>query len=150
MSGPHHFKTTLTALLTAWLFFATHCGAQTISRMSSRFLARGEQALLEIAIAGENPLAVPVIPAVPGVEIRAFGGARPRQSPGRRVEFVFPFLVSSYEVGSHVLPSIEVTTAAESPAPNRSNSRCSIRTRFNLPRPWRVASGSATPAPSGS
>lgn len=111
MSGHHHFKATLTALLTAWLFISTHCGAQTISRMSSRFLARGEQALLEIAIAGETPQSVPVIPAVPGVEIRSFGGARPRQSPGQRMEFVFPFLVSSYEIGPHVLPSIEVITA---------------------------------------
>ena len=111
MSGPHHLKTTLTALLTAWLFFSAHCGAQTISRMSSRFLARGEQALLEIAIIGENPLAVPVIPPVPGVEIRPFGGARPRQAPGQRMEFVFSFLVSSYEIGAHVLPSVEVATA---------------------------------------
>ena len=110
MSGPNHFKAPF-ILLSTFLLIAADCGAQTVSRLSSRFLARGEQALLEIAIAGDQPTELPVIPQVQGVEITPAGrGGRQRPFPGQRPEFVLQYLISSYEMGSHVLPSIEVVT----------------------------------------
>jgi predicted small lipoprotein YifL len=112
MSGTRHFNA-LTVLLTAWLLISAHAGAEAISRLSSRFLARGEQALLEIAVTGVQPTAFPIIPEVPGVEIRLLGqGAKPKQIPGRRLEYVFEYRVSSYDTGIHVLPAFEVTAGS--------------------------------------
>ncbi|MDP3851562.1 MAG: tetratricopeptide repeat protein [Luteolibacter sp.] len=98
-------------LLAAWLILAMHAAAQTSSRLSSRFLARGEQALLEIAIAGSRPDAIPEIPELKGVDIRPSGrGVQTKLLPGRRLEYVFEFLVSSYEPGSHVLPGFRMSS----------------------------------------
>jgi len=97
-------------ILAAWLILAIHGAAQTSSRLSSRFLARGEQALLEISVTGVRPESLPAIPELPGVEIRPAGrGAQTKLLPGRRLEYVFEYLVSSYDIGSHLLPSIEVS-----------------------------------------
>lgn len=99
----------LPVMLTAWLLLAAHAGADTVSRMSSRFLARGELALLEIAVSGDQPTDFPRIQQIPGVELQALAKrARPKQTPGRKMEFVFEFQISSYETGVHVLPSFEV------------------------------------------
>jgi hypothetical protein len=54
-------------LAVAWLF-GTAASAQMSSRMSTRFLARGEQALLEVAVTGGQPVAFPEIPAAAGKE----------------------------------------------------------------------------------
>ncbi len=108
MSGITHFKGLL-AVLTAWLLFPADGGAETISRLSTRFLARGEQTLLEIAVSGTQPTAFPEIPAVEGMEIRQTGrGAQTKLLPGRKLEYVFEYLVSSYELGRHVIPAFEV------------------------------------------
>ena len=96
-------------VLAAWLMLCAPVVAETTSRLSTRFLARGEQALLEIAVTGTQPDAFPEIPAVDGVEIRPAGrGAQTKLMPGRRLEYVFEYLVSSYETGPHVLPSFAV------------------------------------------
>jgi tetratricopeptide (TPR) repeat protein len=96
-------------MLAAWLFLCAPGAAQTTSRLSTRFLARGEQALLEISVTGTPPDSAPEIPAVAGVEIRPAGSVpRPNRLPGRRLEYVFNYLVSSYETGNHVLPSFKV------------------------------------------
>ena len=111
MSGNSIIKPT-TALLAVWFFVALQSHAQTISRLSTRFLARGEQALLEVSVAGIQPVAFPEIPAVAGVTIRPAGrSAQTRLMPGRKLEYVFEYLVSSYEIGNHTLPAIEVSTA---------------------------------------
>lgn len=82
---------------------------QVSSRLSSRFLARGEQALLEVSISGTQPTAFPVIPAVEGFTLRPAGrGAQTKLQPGRRLEYVFEYVVSGYETGRHVIPSFEV------------------------------------------
>ncbi len=97
-------------ILAAWLILAVHAAAQASSRLSSRFLARGEQALLEIAVTGARPEAFPTIPEIAGVEIRPAGrGAQTKLLPGRRLEYVFEYLVSSYDTGGHILPSIEIS-----------------------------------------
>jgi len=102
-------------VLAAWLMLCAPVLAQTTSRLSSRFLARGEQALLEIAVSGVQPSAFPEIPAVKGVEIRPSGrGAQTKMLPGRKLEHVFEYLVSSYDAGSHVLPPFEVKAGATS------------------------------------
>lgn len=78
------------------------------SLMSSGFLARGEQAVFEIRVEGQDPDEMPRIPAVKDVVIEPLGFGRPQIYPGRRVESSFRFLVSSYEVGVHVIPAVEV------------------------------------------
>jgi tetratricopeptide (TPR) repeat protein len=107
MSGIKH----ITLLTTAWLLAATACPADVISRISTRFLARGEQALLEVAVTGSQPTAMPRIPAVNGVEIQPTGrGIVPKMLPGRKLEYVLEFVVSSFAVGRHVLPAFDVET----------------------------------------
>jgi len=97
-------------ILAAWLLFGIHAAAQTSSRISSRFLARGEQALLEVAVSGTRPDAIPEIPGVNGLEIRPAGrGPQTKLLPGRRLEHVFEYLVSSYDIGTHVIPGIPVS-----------------------------------------
>ena len=96
-------------LLAAWLLVPAPASAETLARLSTRFLARGEQALLEISVTGVQPTAFPDIPPVNGVEIRPAGrGPQTQLLPGRRLEYVFEYLVSSYDSGNHVLPSFEV------------------------------------------
>lgn len=99
----------ITALLAACWFLTEIAAAQAVSRMSTRFLARGEQALLEIAVTDTQPTDFPRIPAVEGVEIALAGrGPKTQLQPGRRLEYVFEYLVSSYAVGKHTIPSVEV------------------------------------------
>lgn len=104
-----HFQYLLAALAASALAL-TDARAEAVSRLSTRFLARGEQALLEVAVAGVQPTAVPEIPAVEGVEIRQAGrGMQHQLLPGRKLEYIHEFLVSSYATGRHVIPAIEVT-----------------------------------------
>lgn len=99
----------LGVLLAAWLLVVVAAGGEVSSRLSTRFLARGEQVRLEIAVADVKPSATPVIPEIPGVEIRQGDGrATPRQIAGRRLEYVVGFQLSSYETGRHVVPPVEV------------------------------------------
>ncbi len=101
---------TSTRLLAAWLILCAHASAQASSRLSSRFLARGEQALLEIAVTGSRAEAAPEIPAMNGIEIRPAGrGPKTQMLPGRRLEFVFTYLISSYETGRHEIPPVKVS-----------------------------------------
>ncbi|RYD32754.1 MAG: hypothetical protein EOP87_12270, partial [Verrucomicrobiaceae bacterium] len=82
---------------------------QTTSRLSSTFLARGEQALLEISVAGGEPDEIPEIEPVEHIEIQPSGrGPLTRMLPGRRLEYVFEYIIHGYEVGKHSIPSVEV------------------------------------------
>ena len=97
-------------LLGACLIGMANAAADASSRLSSRFLARGEQALLEVSIVGARPDMAPQIPQLPGIEIRQAGaGPQTRLLPGRRLEHVFSYLISSYDIGSHTLPPIRVS-----------------------------------------
>ena len=108
MNGIQQLQGILTALATVWLC-SSHCGAEIISRLSTRFLARGEQALLEVALTGVQPSEFPVIPVVEGMEIMEAGrDMQTKPLPGRRLEYVFEYRVSSYEIGRHVIPPFEV------------------------------------------
>ena len=98
----------------AWLLFGALGSAQTISRLSTCFLARGEKALLEISVIGKEPQGSPLIPRVEKVGIQAASiGAQQRPITGRRVEYVFEYIVTSYEIGKYVIPPFEVIVEGE-------------------------------------
>lgn len=108
MNGKTTFRTLATVLL-AWSLLSHIAAAQASSRLSSRFLVRGEKALLEIAITDSQPTEFPRIEPIEGIEIQQAGrGPRTQLQPGRRLEYVFEYLVSSYNIGSHTLPSFEI------------------------------------------
>jgi tetratricopeptide (TPR) repeat protein len=82
---------------------------QTSSRLSTCFLARGERALLEVAVLGGEPEAIPEVPNISEVVIKSTGrGAQTRMASGRRIEYVFEYVVESYQVGNYTIPPIEV------------------------------------------
>lgn len=102
----------------AWLALcfalATSVHAEVQSRISSRFLARGEQALLEIAVVGQKPTRYPEIAEVKGVTMQPTGtGPQNQMLPGRQIEHVFSYIVSSYDVGKHTIPPVTVTVGTE-------------------------------------
>ncbi len=108
MHTKRHFTRILTAIA-AWVFLGTPGHGQTTSRLSTAFLARGEQALLEVAVSGGEPTAMPEIPAVASTTIQTTGrGPQTRMLPGRRLEYVFDYVVTSYEIGRYVIPPIGV------------------------------------------
>lgn len=101
----HH----LLVLLAVWTLFPASAFGQVGSRLSTRFLARGEQALLEVSVIGSAPDSFPVVPAIEKVEVRnASLGPQTRLATGRKLEYFFEYLVSSYAVGNHTIPSIEM------------------------------------------
>lgn len=82
--------------------------------LSSRFLARGEQALLEITTLGDAPDRDLVLPRIEGIEIRPAGmGMRPRNLPGRIRAYTAQFTLHSYDVGIHTIPAFDVMIAGE-------------------------------------
>ena len=101
--------TIITAAIITTLAATPIASAEALSRLSSRFLTRGEQALLEVCISGATPSSTPQIPNIPGVQITATNrGAQTRLLPGRKLEYVFEFMVTSYEIANFTIPSIEV------------------------------------------
>jgi tetratricopeptide (TPR) repeat protein len=102
----------ITRILTVLATWAALCGigsGQTTSRLSSAFLARGEQALLEVSITGGEPTEMPEIPVIAKATVQPSPrGPQTRMLPGRRLEYVFEYVISSYEIGRHVIPPIEV------------------------------------------
>jgi tetratricopeptide (TPR) repeat protein len=96
-------------LIAACLCWAQQASAQLSAQLTTRHLARGEQAFLEIAIPGRPPETMPVITPPPNVTIRAtVPSAIPRQLPGRRIEYFYQYIVESYTVGRHVIPPVEI------------------------------------------
>lgn len=103
------WKNFIITLVVIWAGLSATATSQTTSRLTSSFLARGEQALLEVAVAGGQASETPEISAVPNISIVPSG--RPPQTgmlPGRRVETVYEYIISGYETGKHVIPPIEV------------------------------------------
>jgi len=95
------------ALVAVFLLAEAH--AQTSVRLSTRFLARGEQALLEITTIGKEPDSLPTLPQIKGVSIESSGlGAQARVLPGRILAYSFQYIISSYEVGNHQIPALEI------------------------------------------
>lgn len=83
--------------------------AQPVSRMSTTFLARGERATLEIAVSDGTPVGQPQITQVPNIRIQETTiGPQAQMLPGRKLEYVFLYQVTGYEVGSFTIPPIKV------------------------------------------
>jgi tetratricopeptide (TPR) repeat protein len=68
---------------------------------------------LEISVAGGQPAEIPQIPKIRNLTIQPSGrGPQTRLLPGsRKLEYVFEYLISSYEVGKEVIPPIQVTVS---------------------------------------
>ncbi len=97
------------AAIAAWLGLALTASAQLTAQLTTRHLARGERAYLDIVLPGRPPDTQPTIPAVPEVAIQATAPtAQPRQLPGRRVEYVFRYAIQSYALGRHTIPPMEL------------------------------------------
>lgn len=95
--------------LAGLLFMCGLAHGQTTSRLSTTFLARGEKALLEISVAGGEPEEIPEIEPIANVEIQPSGrGPLTRMLPGRRLEYVFEYIVFGYAEGKHSIPPVEV------------------------------------------
>lgn len=88
-----------------WVLLSISALGQTTSRISSAFLARGEQALLEISVIGGMPDEFPEIAEVKNIVIQPTGRG---PMPGRRREVTFEYIVAGYEPGKYTIPPIEV------------------------------------------
>jgi tetratricopeptide (TPR) repeat protein len=107
------WKLNLLTVITLWCLLTTVSG-QTTSRISTAFLARGEQALLEISVVGGQPSEIPEIDPVKDIAIQP-ASRRPmtKMLPGRKLEYVFEYIVAGYETGPHRIPPIEVIVDGE-------------------------------------
>ncbi len=94
--------------LTLLLLLIVSAHAEVRVQISSQFLARGERAILELRIEGREPDSMPSIPSARNLVIEPLGFGRPRMLPGRRLEASFEYAISSYEIGQHTIPPIEV------------------------------------------
>ncbi|HEX7260470.1 MAG TPA: hypothetical protein VF258_01530, partial [Luteolibacter sp.] len=105
----NHSKNFTLILVAIWACLSSGVSGQATSRLTSSFLARGEQALLEIAVAGGQASEIPEISAIPNISIVP-SGRPPRTGilPGRRLEIIYEYIISGYETGRHVIPPIEV------------------------------------------
>lgn len=111
MNTWNHFSRILAALA-LWAVLGTPASGQATSRLSTIFLARGEQALLEVTVVA--PLAADrqpeiTLPKIKNVAIQLSG----RSPQGNRLsattlEYSFSYIISSYEVGKYVIPPIPV------------------------------------------
>lgn len=101
----------LLSKLFLFLWLCTLLRAATIEvNMSSQFLARGEQAVLEVQLTGVEPPDTLRMPNIPGVSIqsRGFGGPNHVFLPGRVPGYVYQFVISSFETGKHTIPAISM------------------------------------------
>ena len=104
---------TFTCLLGVWLALSgTGLAEPVTAQLSSRFLVRGERAVLDYALPdGIDPRVVIAPPYVEGVTISQRNNrAVPVQSYGRRPRYVFRFEISSYTPGDYVIPPTQIDT----------------------------------------
>ena len=108
MSTWKHFILTIQALAVWISVSATVCGEVT-SRLSTSFIARGEQAVLEVSVTDSQPTGTPRITQLNNVRIQETNiGPLTRLMPGRKLEYVFQYNVISYEIGRYTIPPISV------------------------------------------
>lgn len=94
-------------------FFARAASIQVT--MSSQFLARGEQAVLEVLLSEIEPPETLRMPSIPGVtmQARGFGGPNATILPGRKLGYIYQFQLSSFDVGKHTVPAISLRVGAQ-------------------------------------
>ncbi len=93
-----------------WLLSAAPLFAQTVkTKLYSSFLARGEKALMEVIVEGAEPDTLPVVPKIQGVDIDLLDHGPGDLVPGRKINYRFQYVVSSYVMGRHTVPEIEVS-----------------------------------------
>ncbi|MGA0845406.1 MAG: BatD family protein, partial [Luteolibacter sp.] len=137
------------AILLSFASYSRLC-AEASANLSSRFLARGEQAVLELAVT-KRPGQIPQLPTIEGVTALAPNpGWQTRLMPGRRLEYVYTYVISSYQIGSHTIPSLEISAGNEihrtqpvefsifNPDDLRWSEAISGRTRFRYASAFRV------------
>ena len=94
--------------IAVWIALSATINAQVTSRLSTSFIARGEQAVLEVSV-GSEPISPPLITQINNVKIQEINfSPAPRMMPGRKLEYVFQYNVISYEIGRYKIPSITV------------------------------------------
>jgi hypothetical protein len=95
--------------LVAWISLGGLGKGEAICRMSTAFVARGEQATLEVAITGGTPVGAPQIVQPQFIKIQEAGlGPGTQMLPGRQIEYVYQYRVLGYEVGKYTIPPIKV------------------------------------------
>ncbi|MFM2298367.1 MAG: hypothetical protein RL117_2074 [Verrucomicrobiota bacterium] len=101
-------------LLFVFTCASAHAAALQMN-LSSQFLARGEQAVLEILLSEIEPPETLNIPQVAGVSIqsRGFGGPNATILPGRKLGYIYQFQVSSFEVGKHRIPPVSLSVGSK-------------------------------------
>jgi tetratricopeptide (TPR) repeat protein len=90
------------------LSVAPAMGETVKAKLYSSFLARGEKVLLEVRFDGVEPDGMPEFPKVENVMIEPMGYGPSEMVPGRRIEYRFQYVVSSYALGKHTIPAAEV------------------------------------------
>jgi tetratricopeptide (TPR) repeat protein len=107
-----HLPHGLFACLLLLLLLSPSAFTQTTSRISSAFLARGEQAYLEVSVSGGDPDEVPQIPQIKNLTVKPLGSTpQTRIGAGRSLEYLFQYIVTSYEVGKITIPPIEISVS---------------------------------------
>lgn len=82
---------------------------QVTGRLSTTFLARGEQAIFEISVAGGKPVGPPQVTQPKNIGIQEANlGPLTRMMPGRRLEYVYQYNVMGYDVGRYTIPAVRV------------------------------------------
>jgi tetratricopeptide (TPR) repeat protein len=98
----------------AWIasLCASVASAQTSANLTTRFLARGEGARLEITSVGREPDFSPTPPVVPNVRFENGRMGMVSRTPNNQdLEFSYEFIVSSDVVGRHVIPPVTLVVA---------------------------------------
>ncbi len=90
-------------------------GAAIQVTMSTQFLARGENAVVEVLLSEIEPPETLRMPAIPGVTLqsRGFGGPNTTILPGRKIGYIYQFVLSSFEPGKHKIPSISLSVGSK-------------------------------------
>ncbi len=97
-----------------WIFLCGTIHAQVTARLSSSFLARGEQTTLEVAVTGGIPVGTPQITQIEKVRIQETSmGPMTQLLPGRQLEYVYQYNIVCTEIGRYTIPAIMVNVAGE-------------------------------------
>jgi tetratricopeptide (TPR) repeat protein len=105
---------TIPMVIAAAASFAASAFGQVTSELSSRFLARGEEARLSIVIDGIEPEPPIAAPLVPEVRIEQYRQGLIRSRSNRSAPaFSFDYILSSDKIGRHVIPPVTISAGGK-------------------------------------